>query len=193
MATSFNEVLNRQLELSNAAPQNFYMTIEKLPQVVYTVQSLDIPTISAGETDLPNPINPGGLSVPGDTLNYGQLNATFLLDKNFRGYRTILDWIKGITSPDAYGQNTDYFAEQNNDSRKGSQKGMSDISVFAVDAANEPIVEWKFKNCFPLSLDGPQFNATAQDVEYMTSTVSFEFMLFENTTYTNGQKNNDTI
>jgi len=193
MALSFTDVANRQLELSYAAPQNFYMAVEKLPQVVYTLQELIIPTISAGETDFPNPINPGGLEIPGDTLNYGQLDCTFLLDKNFRGYRSILEWMKGNSSPDAYGQNTEYFKSLQNDSRVGFQKGLSDIAVFAVDAANEPIVEWKFKDCFPISLDGAQFNATLNDVDYLTSTVSFHFTYFENTTYTNGAKNNDTI
>lgn len=193
MALNFSDVLNRQAELSFTPPQAFFMTIEKLPQVVYNVQQITIPNISGGEAPIPNSLNPGRLFTPGDTIDYAQLDLTFLLDKNFRSYRSILEWVKGYANTEEFGEQAEYIKGLQNDARKGQLKLTSDITVFGTDNDNLPVIEWKFKDCFPISIDGPSYDATAIDVTYLTSAASFRYSYFECTTYTGGAKNNDTI
>ena len=103
MALQFGDMIARQTELSFAAPQHFFITIEKLPDIVYTVQQANVPVISAGEAILSNPFNQTR-SVPGDTLDYSQLDVTFLIDKEMKGYRQILKWMKGMINPESFDQ-----------------------------------------------------------------------------------------
>ena len=183
MALTYAEVASRQSELSFFPPQNFYLHIDKLSSVSFTCQQVQIPTLTGGEVDLPNRFNSGRVFVPGDSLDYGTLDVTFLLDKQLRNYRQILDWLKSANSPETTDQ-YDYEAFKDT---------MSDLTIFAADADNTPLSHWSFKNAFPISLDGIQFDATQQDVEYLVASVSFRFTYFEHQTYTNGTLNNDLL
>ena len=114
-----------------------------------------------------------------------------------KGYRQILEWMKGMIAPESYDQFAEYTKKnvtERPDAREpGFLNTMSNISLFAADADLKPLAEWKFFDAFPISLDGPQYDAARQDVEYLTSTSSFKFLYFEHSTYTNGAKNNDKI
>jgi len=196
MSLQFGDMIARQTELSFAAPQHFFIAIEKLPDVVYTVQQANVPVISAGEAALANPFNQTR-SVPGDTLDYSQLDVTFLLDKEMKGYRQILKWMKGMINPESFDQFNNYTKENvkaRPDAREpGFLNTMSNMSLFAADADLKPIAEWKFIDAFPIALDGPQYDSSNPQVDYLTSTSSFKFLYFEHATYTNGAKNNDII
>ena len=196
MALQFGDMIARQTELSFAAPQHFFITIEKLPDIVYTVQQANVPVISAGEAILSSPFNQTR-SVPGDTLDYSQLDVTFLIDKEMKGYRQILKWMKGMINPESFDQFKEYAKEnvtERPDAREpGFLNTMSNMSLFAADADLKPLAEWKFIDAFPISLDGPQYDSTNPQVDYLTATSSFKFMYFEHATYNNGAKNNDII
>lgn len=190
MATGFE-----QTELNYVAGYNFYMVIDLLPTVQYNLQQVTIPTITGGEAELANRFNPGKTFIPGNTLDYGTLDCTFLLDKRFTSYREILRWLKGINHPDEHSDFTDWV-EKGNTIRPDQRfaQTMSNIELFATDAAGRPLAEWIFYNAFPTSLDGPQYDATLTDTEYLTSTVSFRFTHFEHNIYTDsGQNKNQLI
>lgn len=193
MALTFNDVITRQVELSYTPPQNFFMVIEKLPEIVFTAQQIQIPAISGGMAELANRFNSGKAFVPGNSIEYGQLDVTFLLDKHFKGYRTILKWLKGINAPDAHEQYDVFTNESNSSNSVGFSTTMSDITVFATDAANRPICHWNFKNCFPTDLDGVAFDSTLPDINYLTATTSFKFLYFTHQTYTESGVLNEDI
>ena len=183
MANSYQDVIARQVELSYVPPHNFYMVIDKIPEVVFTCQQLTIPTISTGEALLSNRYNPSKTYIPGDGIDYSNLEVTFILDKHFRNYRSILKWMKGNAVPDDPKQ---WVVDKFSDT-------MSNITVYGSDSANVPLIHWNFVSCFPVSLDGVNFDSTIPDVTYLTSNVSFRYHYFTNNTYTNGQLNNDEI
>ena len=195
MALNYTDILSRQPELSYVPPQNFYMIMEKLPQVVFNVQQVVIPPVNGGEASLDNRYNSTRTYIPGDGLDYGTLSCTFLIDKEFRTYRTILEWIKAINAPETSQQYADWvdshtqFAEQT----EGFATSMSTVTIIGSDSANRPLVHWTFKNAFPISVDGPSYDATQQDIEYLTSTVDFRFHYFEHQTYDNGVLQNDKL
>lgn len=191
---NISAIIERQPELSFVPPQNFFVIFDKIPQIVFNCQQVQIPTVSAGEVALNNRFNGTNTFIPGDSFDYSNLDITFLLEKNFRNYNTVLKWMKAAATPESASQFTEWVEEQSNDySRQGYGTLMSDCTVYGTDAANDILVEWKFKNAFPVSLDGPAFDASAQDIEYLTSTVSIRYSYFTTTTYTNGAVNNDTI
>lgn len=186
MAINFTDVANRQVELSYTPPQNFVMVIEKLPQVVFTCQQIQIPTISAGEALLSNRYNPSKTYIPGDGIDYSNVDVTFLIDKEFKGYRSILQWMKQNGAPESPSQHGDVYGNDFN-------KTMSNITIIGTNAANEPIIQWNFHDCFPVSLDGVQYDSTQPDIMYLTCSVSFRCHYFTHQTYTSGQLNPDLI
>ena len=183
MANTFQDIIARQVELSYVPAQNFYMVIDKIPQVVFTCQQIMIPPVNTGEALLSNRFNPSKTFVPGDGIDYGSLEVTVILDKHFKNYRSILDWMKSNAVPDDPKQ---WVADKFSDT-------MSDITVFGCDSANEPLIHWNFKSCFPTTLDGAQFDSTQPDVTYLTANISFRCHYFTTQTYTNGQLNNDEV
>lgn len=191
MATGYEQV-----ELNYVSPQNFYMVIDKMPTVQYNLQQVQIPSITGGETDLANRLNPAKTFIPGNSLDYGTLSCTFLLDKNFVSYREILKWLKAINHPDTQEDYKDWVINPGaaKAAIKDFEKTMSTINLFATDAAARPLAEWVFYNAFPIDLDGPQYDATSQEAEYLQSTVSFRYTHFEHAIYTSsGQRKNDLI
>jgi len=193
MAKLFSEVVsNNQVELNFTPPQNFFLTAERMPKLVFTIQEFTIPTIVAGETNLPNSLNPNRAFIPGDGIDYGTLEISFLIDKEFKTYREITSWLKGITAPETGDQATNY---QNSITRlqPSFSKFFSNIELFGTDAGNRPLVSWKFKDAFPIGLGGPNYDAKSMDVEPLVGTVSFRYLYFECETFTNGRSNNDKI
>ena len=58
------------------------------------VIDVTLPTITIGSTEQPTPIK--RLYVPGDSLDIGEINMTFLLDEDYNNYKIILDWINTL-------------------------------------------------------------------------------------------------
>jgi len=183
---TFSDVIDRQPELSYFAPNNFFLVFDKLPQVQFNCQQIQIPSITIGETDVPNRMNPTGMFIPGDRLDYGVLDITFLVEKDFRNYRSVLKWMKAATSPDDFKQFNEWDGGEFGDL-------FSDCTVFGTDASNSPVVQWNFKNCFPISLDGVQFDTTITEPDYFMSTTSIRFTYFTTNTYTNGIMDNNEV
>lgn len=193
MALSYNSVSGRIKELSFVAPQNFYAVAENLPGVVFFLQQLQIPNVTGGEVTLPNRLNSSRAFIPGNGVDYTSLDFTFLIDKDFNNYRAVLDWIKAINHPENFEQYSDYTTAANPTNQSGFGRTMANITVFGCDDGNNPLVHWNFVNCFPISIDGPQYDAASANIDYITSVASFRYLYFEHQTYTNGKLNNDKI
>lgn len=182
MAASFEQLINNQLELSFTPPHSFFMVIEKLPATVFTLQRVQIPVINGEELTMPSGMNPNKTMIPGSGLDYSVLSCDFIIDKHFKAYREVLNWFKGIGAPEDKALQAVPFKDT-----------MSNINIIGTDAANTPLVLWNFVDAFPISVDGPMFDATMPDIEYLTSNVTFRHKYFTFTTYTNGASDNNTI
>ena len=183
------------VELSFTPPQNFFMVIDKYPELQFTVQRVQIPTISAEEVPLTNRFNPNKTFIPGEGLDYSPLTVEFLLDKQFKNYRSIVKWLKACGHPDSANQYKDFIEANENNNLKNDnfQNLLTNLTIVGTDAGLSPLVDWTFTGCFPTDVDGPQLDATLQDIEYLQSSVSFRYRYFEFSTYTNGANNNDAV
>lgn len=195
MATTYEDVAKlRQTELNFANVHHFYVVIDRLPEIVFTCQRVDIGSLTAGEAILSNRFNINK-SVPGESLDYGTLSLDFIVTQNFSNYRSILEWLKGNQRPDSFQQGIDYLNKVNQftEEHKEFKETMSNMTVIATDAADRPMCQWNFVNAFPIGLQSPSFDATNTDVQYLTSNATFEYLYYEHQTYTNGQINNNKI
>ena len=182
MADSLIDLISKQKELSFTPPHGFYMVVKKLPATSFTLQRTQIPVINGEEVIQPNPMNPNKTTIPGSGLDYSVLSCDFIIDKYFENYKEILTWMKSTYAPE------DKLVQASSFSNT-----VSEITVVATDAANVPLVHWQFVDAFPISMDGPMFDATMPDMEYLTSNVTFRFKYFTFTTYNNGTDNHNNI
>lgn len=188
VANSFSDLINNQLELSYAPPQNFFFTSVLTPDLVFTAQKVAIPQLSIGEVPLPNYQNDYS-KLPGDTMDYGTLDLTFLVDKAWITYYSLVQWMKGVVNPEAFSQNYSWITNNSSGNLVQGvnwQNGTADLYVYATDPALKPLMQWKFWNAYPISLEGPEFDSTDQDTNYLTSRVSFRYLYFTLTQYDNG-------
>lgn len=192
MSNEIQKLLEKQVELSYFIPQNFYMFIDGYPELVYTCQRVQNPVLTGEEEILPNPANSARIMIPGNSMDYSVLSCDFIVDKEFKAYKSILEWMKYIYTPES-GSQVSSLSNSRTSPFSGFQRGMSTIRVIGTDSGMNPLVEWNYKDCFPISLDGPMFDATQPDIEYITSNVTFRFKYFVFNTYTNGVSNNDFI
>ena len=158
------------------------MVAERLPKSMFVVQRLQVPVISAAEDIQSNPMNPGRTYIPGLGLEYSVLSCDVIIDKHFKSYREILTWFKGIHAPEDKAQQALTWKEC-----------MTDVTVIGTDAANAPICYWQFTDAFPISVDGPMFDATMPDIDYLVSNVSFRFKYFQFSTFTGTTDNQEKI
>ena len=53
---------------------------------------------------------------------------------------------------------------------------LSDATLIILTSKNNPVIEVRFKDLFPTSLTGLTYDQQADDVNYLTATVSFEYL-----------------
>ena len=178
-----------------ASPTQFKFQLTKLPKVEYFTTACNIPGISLNATVQPTPL--ADIPLPGDTITFSDLEITFLVDENLENYREIHGWMYGIGFPKARTQfadlvaaNKDRFPTEGRDSQAtdagkvkyGAQALgpiFSDATLNVLTSKNNANIEVRFNDVFPVSLSGLNFDQQADDVTYLTATVSFKYKLYE--------------
>ena len=187
---------NRQpTKFDYASPTQFKFQLSKLPKVEYFTVACNIPSISLGVTKQPTPL--ADIPIPGETISFGDLEITFLVDEDLENYREIHGWMYGIGYPaartqfaDLVGANKDRFPTQGKDSQptdagkvKYGAQGLgpifSDATLSVLSSKNRPNIEVRFSDVFPVTLSGLNFDQQTDDVNYLTATVSFSYKIYE--------------
>lgn len=155
------EIINNYL-----SPTNFTISIEKLPNVEFFTQKLDIPAITATASEVGTPFS--SIYEYGNRIDYGDLVTTMILDENMNNYKEILTWIEGAAAPESYSQNKIFTANGHE----------SDIILTITNSHKNPNIRFVFKNCFPTSLGGISLDVNVTDVAYATTTVTWRYDTF---------------
>ena len=101
--TDVNVNLRQPSKMDYASPIQFRFKIAKLPEVEFFIQTANVPSMTLGEGSMATPLV--DIPIPGDKVNFGSLDISFLVDENLNNYKELHDWIKGIGFP----QNHDQF------------------------------------------------------------------------------------
>ena len=178
-----------------ASPTQFKFTITKLPKVEYFCTAANVPGISIPSPTQPTPL--ADIPLPGDTISFEDLSVTFLVDENLENYREIHGWMYGIGFPisrtqfgDLVDAGKDRFPTDGKDSLKtdaGKVKYgakplgpiFSDATLNVLTSKNNPNIEVRFSDVFPTALSGLDFNQQADDVNYLSATVTFKYKVYE--------------
>jgi len=193
--TTTNAYDRQPTKFDYASPTQFKFQLAKLPKVEYFTTACNIPGISLGTTLQPTPL--ADIPLPGDTLTFSDLEITFLVDENLENYREIHGWMYGIGFPKARTQfaelvsaNKDRFPTSGKDSLvtdAGKVKYgatplgpiFSDATLNVLSSKNNTNIEVRFADVFPTTLSGLNFNQQADDVNYLSATVTFKYKIYE--------------
>ena len=185
--------LSRQpTKLDYASPTQFKFSINQLPKVEFFTVSANIPDLTLADVVIPTPFKP--IPVLGQNLTYGNLNITFIVDEFLENYRELHEWLTGIGFPKDRKQFKDF---RSNTANRGTAsatpvadvgavgKSVSDSAMFSdatltvLSNKNNPIVEVRFANMYPVSLGALEFSQQASDVEYITVQADFTYQIYE--------------
>lgn len=165
-------------------PNAFRFSVKDIPNVSFTCQSANLPQIAVGFASQPSPFT----DIPkiGDKLEFGEFTIRFLISEDMSNYLEIYNWLVALGFPKDYNQFGALI--KNRPSRfpfKVNQKGetevlaYSDATLTILDSTNTPKVNIIYKDIFPISLEGLDFDIASAGVEYFTAIASFKYTLFE--------------
>ena len=193
--TTLNAIDRQPTKLDYASPTQFKFSILKLPKVEYFCTAVNIPGVSLGETTQATPLKK--IPIPGDTLTYEPLQMTFLVDENLENFQEIHGWLVGLGFPRDNKEFRNLLASGNdrfptrNTSNISTEAGktkyaaadagptLSDATLTVLSSKNNAQVEIRFRDMYPTGVTGLQYNQQANDIDYLTATVSFSYLIYD--------------
>ena len=188
--------LDRQpTKFDYAEPTKFRFGVIKLPKVEFFCTAANIPGISLGNASQPTPLK--DIPIPGDKLDYDNLTIQFLVDENLENYREIHGWLTGLGFPKDHEQfrnlqnagsdryptttNTGLSKELGKVSKAVQDDGglYSDATLSVLTSKNTKNLEVRFRDLYPISLSGLDYNQQETDIQYLSATVSFAYKIYE--------------
>lgn len=147
----------------------FKFIVARAPDLNFFIQKINLPSIAIQPTQHPNPL----VKIPysGEHMDYDPLTVTFKVDENMNNWIAMYAWMKGLGFPNNF---QEYNALIQN-GKKSGQGVESDLKLFILTSHLNPQIEVTFRDAFPISLTGLEFDSTAADVDYLESSVSFGY------------------
>ena len=192
--TVTNSLTRQPTKLDYASPTQFKFSILKLPKVEYFCTSVNVPGINLGDATQATSLK--NIPLPGDKLTYEPLQMTFLVDENLENFQEIHGWLVGLGFPRDHNEfqnlltaGTDRFPSQS--TSQSTEPGkvkfgaadtggtFSDATLTVLSSKNNAQVEVRFRDVYPTGLTGLQYNQQAADVDYLTATVSFSYLVYD--------------
>ena len=158
--------------LNFLSPLNFKFTLMRAPTVNFFIQSVNIPGMTLRSTEMPTPFIK--VPVPGDHLNYDELEISFKVDEDLVNYFEIHNWIRALS----HLKPSEYRALQYSPQYTGSSI-RSDISLQILNSNRKPNYEITYKDAFPVSISSLEFDTKDEDVSFISATAKFEYINFD--------------
>lgn len=154
------------------SPVSFKIVIDRLPNVEFFTQRVQIPGLSTGAPQQVSPLH--NIYKTPDRIEYAELDLSFIVDENMSNYKEILEWLEGMGTPESSDQRLNL-----ENSKYGS---VSDISIIIENSNRNGHIKFTFTECFPIALSGVQLDVTGSDIIYPECNVTMRYtnMRFEN-------------
>jgi len=193
--TTTNAYSRQPTKFDYASPTQFKFQLLKLPKVEYFCTAVNIPGVTLSNVDIATPLK--SIPVPGTILDYGDLEMSFLVDENLENYREIHGWLTGLGFPRDHAQAKtlvdaakDRFptgGKSDSVADAGKVVGapmplgpvFSDATLNVLTSKNTANIEVRFSDMFPVSLSALNFNQQANDVDYLSASVTMKYKIYE--------------
>ena len=164
------------------APVGFKFTLKRAPAVAFFCNEANIPDMTLGVAEQPSYLK--NIPIPGDKIQFGDLNLRFLVDEDLTNYMEIQNWIRGLGFPEDLEEFDDL-------EKKGTLAGAfgqfkqtgddiySDATLQILSSNLIPKFNIKFRDIWPYSLTTMTFDATDTDIDYFTADASFKYTIYD--------------
>lgn len=181
-------------ELDFASPTQFRFQIQKLPEVQFFCQTINIPGISVGGLTQSTPLSQ--IAIAGSDITYEDLTATFLIDEQYRNYREVHTWLKGLSFPEDHTQFQNLLSEGSDRMPLSYNRGVqtepgktkpatpdgaiySDATLTILTSKNNPSLEVRFRDVFPKSISNVSLTTQDTEVAYLVADVTFGYKYYD--------------
>lgn len=173
-------VTNTPTNRNGLSPINFKMVLQRAPGITFFLQGLSLPGLTfEGDINMPTPFVK--IPIPGDHINYSPLTVSYMVDEDMNNYFEVLNWMLDISGP----RNTitppspnQVIEFDNSISTDPSSRIRSDIKILILTSSKNPNIEVTFYDAFPIALGELSFNTTATSVNYLETSVTFEYIRY---------------
>lgn len=172
MATYSVPPTNRSF-LSN---NKFDFVLNRIPNFTFLVQSVNLPGISLGFTEIPTQAT--FVRVPGTIVNFSQVTLSFIIDEGMNSWHEIYSWMTRLGNPETSAKHIGF-----SDSPGGDNYVTSDATLLVKTNSNNPSWKVEFYDMFPIDLGEINFNTT-ETQEFVTSTATFTYSHYKLTSLT---------
>jgi hypothetical protein len=155
------------------SPNGFLFSVQKLPQLNFFCQQVNLPGIMLGAPEFGNPLQMQ--PIPGESLTYDQLQVQFLVDEKMENYISIYNWIVALGFPNDYEQYTNFINEDQRGVIAELSKNYSDGTLQILTHNNQVARTVQFVDMFPTAIDSLMFQGTNTDVNYLVGNVTFRY------------------
>ena len=177
----------RITQLSNRnylSPIGFKFIVTKVPKADFFSNSASIPGINLGFAQQPTYLR--DIPVPGDKLTYQDFTLKFFVDENLENYLEVHNWLRGLGYPDSiaeFGQlkNEDKYIQD--PSGRSPYNEYSDASLLIYNSSFNVIARVNFRDTFPVGLSPINFDATQDDIKYVTAEATFKYSIYDIETF----------
>lgn len=184
ISTVLNDVVSGSPAVYNyLRPNAFRFVIKDLPNVAYTCQSANLPSLQLGTAIQVTPL----IDIPrvGDKNSFGDFTIRFLIAEDMSNYLELYEWLIALGFPNDY---NDYSAFIGNrlsrfpffKNRLGETEAVSysDGTLTILDSNNVPKTNIIMKDLFPVSVEALDFDVTSSTVDYFVGVASFRYKTF---------------
>jgi hypothetical protein len=182
ISSNLSSVLASTPSINYLRPNSFRFQIAKIPNVTYTCQSANLPSLQLGVANQETPFV--DIPHPGDKVSFGEFTIRFLINEDMSNYKELYDWIDSIGVAKSgldYNKLTNravlFDAIQKAD-QYAYNNVFSDAALLVVDSNNNPVVRLNFEDLFPIAVEGLDFDITTAGMEYFVGVATFRYKIF---------------
>jgi len=157
----------KNMNYNDAKSNNFAIVIPNMPEMVYFVKEVSLPTITQGVSIVPTNVG-SDVKIAGDKAEYEDLDILMTIDEEFRVYESSLNWFKDTNPSLDCSRNPDIT----------SPSGKQDIIIYVLSNNANPIAQFTFYGCFPLRVGNIEFDFT-NPIDKMNFSMGFSVDRFD--------------
>ena len=181
-------IYDKQIKNRNfLSPTGFKFIMDKAPKVSFFGNQVNIPQMTLGVAEQPTYLR--NIPLPGDKIQFEDFTIRFLVDENLANYLEIFNWMRALGYPESLEEIKDWQKKDFDIAQpdKSTESFYSDATLEILTSSQNPNFKVKFMDMFPTSLSTLEFDATDEDISYLTADVTFKYTIF-NITDLSGNK-----
>jgi hypothetical protein len=141
------------------SPVGFRLKLELFDGVDFFCQTANLPDVSMPFTEVQTRFR-GVPIIPGGGVEYGDLTVRFIIDEDMKNYSSVWNWIK-------------INGNAETDHTEGVQYSNGLLMITTSNYNENFFID--FERLFPISLTDIQFDASVNDIEFFTASVTFKY------------------